>query len=440
MGQMIADAAERYSPFGEVPGRGTPFDWLGSYEESRSWLAEHWPLVRSTVIADTERLRSTGWQVNGHVMAPELFTPGDGPALRAASLGLNPDSVKFFDAALSPSAASKMDDFTLRVLSATIARAERLVTSEFAYLPAATSVTLLGAFRPDRDLFMSARLPYRRMFVFFGAPMRFTHASTWWDPEHVAALDRIDIALGVSNGLPEDVALSQLPSKLYRNGGAVAAVWLESDESGKLLEDVGFVGFINHEEKLRDPRLIIGNLRRSTLTPLLENLVCALCWGHWVIQGEQPQLPDPTTREFRRMLNTSKFRRLSRSGSVDGVRMLDLRTETTRSKPGPDASTGRTVAAHLRRGHFRRVRVVRRDAEGRRSGSRSGLQGTDWEYEGRWIPPTVVNPQIELLDEKRRVYMLPEPPSPEEYAALQLLSRASEGENITEILRDEEDL
>jgi hypothetical protein len=52
----------------------------------------------------------------------------------------------------------------------------------------------------------------------------------------------------------------------------------------------------------------------------------------------------------------------------------------------------------------------------------------------------VVNPQIELLDEKRRVYMLPEPPSPEEYAALQLLSRASEGENITEILRDEEDL
>jgi hypothetical protein len=77
----------------------------------------------------------------------------------------------------------------------------------------------------------------------------------------------------------------------------------------------------------------------------------------------------------------------------------------------------RTVSSHLRRGHFRRVRVVTRDDEGNMVGSRTGTKDVDWQYQGRWIPPTVVNPQGPEIETIDRVYLLPEPPSPEEYAA-----------------------
>jgi len=415
--EQIAAAADARSPFGEVPGRGTPLTWLGSYASSRAWLTQHWPAVRAGVLSDTERLRSSGWFESGRLYAPETFSPGDGPALRAASLGLNPETMSVFDLAIQPDASRTMDDFMLRVLATTVARAERLVTSEFAFLPASTAVTLLGAFRPDRELYLAARLPHRRMFVFFGAPMRFTHQSTWWDPNHVSVLDRIDVAIARNNNLPLEVAKSRLPSNLYRNGGAVVGVWVEADEEGRLIDDIGFVGFENVDGRLVDPRLIIGDINRATLAPLVENLVCALCWGHWVVNGERPRLPDPTTREFRRLLGTSSFKRQSRSGAVDGVRLLQISTETVRSHPHSVEGGQRSVAPHLRRGHFRRVRIVTRDPEGKRSRSRQGEQGIDWHYEGRWIPPTVVNPQRNTGVGIDRVYLLPEPPPPEEYVA-----------------------
>ena len=53
------------------------------------------------------------------------------------------------------------------------------------------------------------------------------------------------------------------------------------------------------------------------------------------------------------------------------------------------------MPAHLRRGHWRRVRV----------GPRS-----DWHYEMRWIPPTMINPYARRKDSVT-VYRL-NPPTP----------------------------
>ena len=415
--ELLESAKDTRSPFGEVPGRGTPTEWLGSMSESSNWIVEHWPAVRVQVSADVLRLSSSGWRESDKLYAPVLFSPGDGPALRAAALGLDLTSTQIFDEVISGRIPKSDDWFMMRVLAATLARAERLVSAELAFLPASTAVTLLAGFRPDPELYEEARLPHKRMLVFFGAPLRFTAGSTWWEESHVEVLDRVDLALGRNNGLPEAVARKQLPSNLFRNGGALAAVWLESDEEGKLLDDVGFIGFENESGRLTLPRFSIGSMRLSTLAPLVENLVCALCWGHWSVNGDRPTLPDPSTREFRRLVGTSSFKRQARSGTVDGVRLLELRQETVTRGTRTVGDSTRTVAPHLRRGHFRRVRVVTRDTTGNLVGSRTGMKDVDWNYQGRWIPPTVVNPHGPEQEPVNRVYLLPEPPSPDEYDA-----------------------
>lgn len=415
--ELLESAKDARSPFGEVPGRGTPTEWLGPMSQSSNWIADHWPAVRARVSSDVLRLNSSGWRESDKLYAPALFSPGDGPALRAAALGLDVSSTQIFDEVVNGRLSMSDDWFMLRVLAATLARAERLVSAELAFLPASTAVTLLAGFRPDPELYEEARLPHRRMLVFFGAPLRFTAGSTWWEESHVEALDRVDLALGRNNGLPEAVARKQLPSNLFRNGGALAAVWLESDANGNLRDDVGFIGFENESGRLTLPRFSIGSLRLSTLAPLVENLVCALCWGHWSVSGGRPSLPDPSTREFRRLIGTSSFKRQARTGAVDGVRLLELRQESVAQGTRTVGDSTRTVAAHLRRGHFRRVRVVTRDAAGNLVGSRTGVKDIDWHYQGRWIPPTVVNPHGPEQEQLSRVYLLPEPPSPGEYDA-----------------------
>jgi hypothetical protein len=52
---------------------------------------------------------------------------------------------------------------------------------------------------------------------------------------------------------------------------------------------------------------------------------------------------------------------------------------------------GWRMPPHIRRAHYRRVRVATRDAAGRITGAQGGVRGVDWSYETRWIPPTPVN-------------------------------------------------
>jgi hypothetical protein len=55
------------------------------------------------------------------------------------------------------------------------------------------------------------------------------------------------------------------------------------------------------------------------------------------------------------------------------------------------AEAGWLMPPHIRRAHYKRVRVATRDASGLITGNRSGVEGVDWVYETRWIPPTPVN-------------------------------------------------
>lgn len=70
----------------------------------------------------------------------------------------------------------------------------------------------------------------------------------------------------------------------------------------------------------------------------------------------------------------SAFRQISGSPSSSGI-----------------SDGGWRMPPHIRRAHYKRVRVATRDAAGQIIGTRSGIEGADWTYETRWIPPTPVN-------------------------------------------------
>lgn len=73
------------------------------------------------------------------------------------------------------------------------------------------------------------------------------------------------------------------------------------------------------------------------------------------------------------------------------LRTWQQRSNTSSSDAGTTVSPARVVPPHIRRAHWHRVRIATRDTAGRITGSTSGVQGVDWEYQLRWYPPTPVN-------------------------------------------------
>jgi hypothetical protein len=103
------------------------------------------------------------------------------------------------------------------------------------------------------------------------------------------------------------------------------------------------------------------------------------------------------SREWRKAAKRGAFKRQEQRGALVGVRVLDTdrmrqasQHLTRRDREGP---ARQSPVTHNRRGHWRRVRVGPRD---------------DWHFEGRWIPPTVVN-QGKSPSRVITVYRLPVP-------------------------------
>lgn len=128
-----------------------------------------------------------------------------------------------------------------------------------------------------------------------------------------------------------------------------------------------------------------ADVHRSHLGSFVELVAAVAGWARW------DEADDPTagfsTGDLRRALRSGSLRKAARSGWLNpGVHTLDLRSSVRR----PSAEGGsRSVSAHVRRGHWRRVRCGPKDA---------------WRYEYRWILPTVVGGQVE--SGPARVYRL----------------------------------
>jgi hypothetical protein len=318
---------------------------------------------------------------------PPQYVPGDVVAIRARA-----GRVALRRTVEDPGAFYRDEPTRLHMLwEMTIAR---LVYGAVPYfLPAASAHGIMASVPPDAGLVADLRLPYRAVGVFFGSDLEIP-------PELMGGEDALDHRRRV-NDPSEDLRLN-LPSIVrpavtaIRQGKplALTGMVLVGGEEGGLSDFALFI-VRTPTNRVYGHSLVEGLLSRSRLTPLVRNLAASVAWGDWTPPPEVLQLPEADSAEFRRAINRGAFRRREPRGVAAGVYVLEaprpgIRHATRQTHQNEHASP----VAHLRRGHWRRQRIGPRD---------------EWHYEGRWVRPTLVNPEGGERG-ATRVYRLPVPP------------------------------
>lgn len=274
------------------------------------------------------------------------------------------------------------------------------------------SAAVLASQAPSPQLLSDLRLPVPHALVVLGAAFEVGPDSGWWGPEDIDAaqasdelLHRMldDLDLPPQEGLL-DMYRSQLTTMFLTQGGAIRGVVFSADDNGFLHDHV--IWLIEADRDHPDGAaagIVVGTISGSTLAPLLHNLASIVAWGPWQAPKALSPVPDDAG-DLAAAAKKGWLRKAARHPENLGVHVIDR--DRTQARAGTGEDTGRSLRPHLRCGHWRSVRVATRDPHGRIVGSTAGTAGVDWHYEGRWVPPVVVNAHRDTpLGE--RVYRLP---------------------------------
>jgi hypothetical protein len=327
---------------------------------------------------------------------PAEVNPGDVPAVRflhGATLAL---TAKYFgDFAADAGYRQRrvfgaLAEFNL----ATLALIEYAVPY---WVSGADAVAVLGSTPPEPWMLESLRLPYPAVCLVFGSPLRVDTGSWWFREYDSTAPAVLEAASSLSRLYYEsiehiDADKDRDLGAAFLRDGSVHGLILTADSDGVLADEVVWLisGRASDGETLVGTKS--GSRRQSVMAPIIDNAACAVAWGSWN-SPDTAKAFTGTSNQARKMARTGSFKRRAGRGEDFGVRTLDLRRTAGQ---GREAATGRTLSAHLRRGHWRRVRVGPRH---------------DWHYEGRWIAPTLVSGTGDALaDAHLRTYRLPDPP------------------------------
>lgn len=336
-----------------------------------------------------------------------MLDPSDVGPLRAVVNGFTePDSVEANDHMVREvqgldAAEGSEPWYIQRMFYGRAVRANVLFDSVPYLVPSFDADLIFKSTPPDPELVDQVRLPFDRVLVLFTHPLRFGPESGWLVVnEEIRDFDRGAME-GMGIDAPDDEAdYRGWPTK----GGALVGMLLTDDGDG-VSDWVGWlIATAADDGGLEEPVIEFGRRSLASFGPIGGHVACLVSWGQWSPPPE-PRFADiePGSKEERKLVRTGKFARAARSGSVDGVHVLHLKTKWTvisNDEDGEDDSeaTGRTVRPHLRRGHWRSVRVGPRD---------------NFRYEPRWIAPTIVGGDHIDPDDRRNetVYHLPEPVS-----------------------------
>jgi hypothetical protein len=325
------------------------------------------------------------------LQSPSHYFPGDVVAIRARAA-----RVALRRVFQQPETVFNPDDRTVDDLLWTMTMARLLYGAVPYFLPAATAHGIMASVPPDPALAAEIRLPYPAVAVFFGSDLEIP-------AELIGGEEALDHRRPV-DALSEDLRLN-LPSVIrpaviairQDHPVALSAVVLAAGEEG-VVSDFALFIVRTPESRVYGHSFAEALLSRSRLAPLVSNLAASIAWGGWTPPHDLLELPDVDSREFRKAINRGAFRRREPRGAVAGVHVL----EAPRPAPRPTAKAGpshqaehASPATHLRRGHWRRQRI----------GPRS-----NWQYDVRWVRPTLVNPEGTTRTGVR-VYRLPIPPA-----------------------------
>jgi hypothetical protein len=341
---------------------------------------------------------------------PVEFTPGDALALRYfATDPLVRLSLRILQSLNHPLAPAQLGHHRVELgqrvrRNLTLAQAQLDAAAYF--LPVSSAVGILASTPPAEELADAIRLPFPAVSVYFGADLAIDQRFLRWSDGHLTVRPGTAQTMSALYSQPGETAATQdIVLTLRDRGGYLSGVTLFADERGGLAEQVLWVvatnppanasGLAQHD---RVRGTVSGYLPAATLRPLALNLAAAVCWGAWTPPRPPVALAgEPGSRPWRKAVNTGGFRRAERAGAYADVRVLDLQRTTHRARPagaqadGPARSRPR---AHDRRGYWNFYRCGPR---------------ADWHYEGRWIPPRRINPDVGEATPGRPVYRLPVP-------------------------------
>lgn len=263
------------------------------------------------------------------------------------------------------------------------------------YIPHGFSAAIAESSPLDAEDLDAVRLPYPIVFASFGDPImvggdvadrRLPDREDIF--EWMVDVDRRLAAFDDEiNGFKALIDHPQAPlaPTLFTRGATVDALVLYADSDGRLRDEFVWCISIPTEDETRVLARITLPARRSLtgFRTLVDNTAALVAWGDWE-EPDEFDLPDDTeSREWRKATNRGAFRRAEPRGAPGRVRVLDVRRTVSRADAGDATATGRTVAPHTRRGHWRRVRTgTRADWETHRSTKRV------------WVPPTWVNAHL----------------------------------------------
>lgn len=276
-----------------------------------------------------------------------------------------------------------------------------LGSSEPFWIPTGFAAAVLDSRPFDSDDLDHLRLPHRFCFVGFADPVVVGVERHPFD-----VVDKADYWLRAERSgdcrLPDE-PLVKVPLSVAAaaNTCQVDALVLRSDDEGRLLDGFAWCLTIptSDGKHVYARAMVPAQISLTDYAPLVRNAAALVAWGDWCPPGDFVLPADPDSREFHKAVKRGAFRRAERSGAAGHVRVLDIERSAARAKTTSDDQSGRTVAPHTRRGHWRRSRIGPRD---------------DWEthrtYRVNWIPPTWVNAHLGD-DAEVRVYRV-KPQSP----------------------------
>jgi hypothetical protein len=341
---------------------------------------------------------------------PLQFAPGDVLALRYfATDPLVRQALRILHSLQDPATALQLGrrraELQQRVrYSLSLAQVQLEAATYF--LPLDGAVSILASTPPINQLVDAIRLPFPAVSVYFGADLAIDQRFIRWSEGHLTQRPQTAQAMAELYTRPGETAATQdIVLALRELGGYLSGVTLQADGDGRLADHVLWIVATNptpnasqlaQHDRLRGTAA--GYLPAATLRPLALNLAAAVSWGAWTPPRPPVDLPDQSgSRPWRKAVNTGAFRRAERAGAYAAVRVLDLDRTTRRGRPSnaqPGQPTRSRPRAHDRRGYWNFYRCGPRD---------------HWHYEGRWIPPRRINPNVGEVVPGRPIYRLPVP-------------------------------
>lgn len=372
---------------------------LASDATTISWLARLTTPTTAADIAerDMKLMAATGrWRPGTD--DPDELVPGDVPIIRSIPLATLVGDWVEATRRWQMATGSQRDRLSQSAV-ALGAQVGALTAGALHYIDAATAVGILDSTPPEPDDLDGLRLPADATLVAFGRELPIPIDDGVWPSSWVDGTMPSPRTGSPWGPLGAEEAL------LARGGALAGAVLFNHPDTGTFADMVAWLVSINpdpnHPQELfrkdRQRTVMIASRQKMIWRHLADNLAATVGWMDWT-RPDPLDLPDHNSRQWRKAIKRSQFRKREPHGAAADVNVIDVpanQPPTATTASGTGEASGRTTSTHLRTGHWRRVRVAERDDTGTIVGdTRTAPEERDgqWRYEGRWIAPTVVNP------------------------------------------------